>query len=119
MTYDLEAYHDAQQMEENSILKPDNYEDKPILYLIKPGIASYVSVTCDLFPCYFGTYSQDYFYMAEGKPIEQAPAGQVPFDTLPKEVQDAINEHYKKVFALPVAQRQEYIYTLGEIEVLV
>lgn len=78
-------------------------------YLIEPGIAALVHVTCDLFPERYGSRRTAFIYMAEGKPIERGIGDPIEFAALPKEVQASIEGHFQSVFSLPIKERISYL----------
>ena len=54
-------------------------------------------------------YGEDrYIYMSKGN-IEAADKEVRPFEDLDAEVQEALNDHFEKVFALPVEERGAYL----------
>jgi len=86
-------------------------------YVIEPGIAALVHVTCVEFPERYGQRRTAFIFMAEGKPIEKGVGDPIEFSALPIRVQAEIAAHFKKVFDMPIEARCEYMKSVPTWEV--
>lgn len=84
-------------------------------YKIIPGIAALVHVYCDAFPMNYGERRCAYVFLSEEKGVDTGLNEPVKYSQLPLQVRDAINQHFKRVFALNIDDRIQYMKTVQPI----